>query len=93
MIVEFFSAAMCVSVCKYLNCKAVEDWLITSAAALSATDAFCSPSAATTLALASRDASASVAIARCICTGNLTSLTSTRSTLTPHGSVPSSKCD
>ena len=39
---------------------------MTSAAAFNATEAFCSPSAATTLALASRDASASAAIARCI---------------------------
>ena len=73
-IVEFFSAAIVDNVCKYLNCNAVGDWLMTSAAALSAIDAFCSPSAATTLALASRPASASVAIARCILAGKRTSL-------------------
>lgn len=54
---------------------------------LRAIDAFCSPSAAMTLALASRVASASVAIARCICTGNRTSFTSTRSTFIPQVSV------
>jgi hypothetical protein len=43
-----------------------------------------------TLALASRVASASAAIARCISRGNRTSLTSTRSTLTPQCSVASS---
>ena len=40
-----------------------------------------------TLALATRAASASVAIALCSCSGTLTSLTSTLSTVTPHGSV------
>jgi hypothetical protein len=42
-------------------------------------------------ARASRDASASAAIAFCKATGKRTSLTSTRSTLTPHGSVASSR--
>ena len=45
---------------------------------------------AVTLALASRAASASVAIALCRWTGRRTSLTSTRSTFTPQGSVASS---
>ena len=43
-----------------------------------------------TLALASLAASASAAMALCSCTGSLTSFTSTRSTLTPQGSVASS---
>jgi len=43
--------------------------------------------AATTLARASRVASASAAIARCMFWGRTISLISTRSTLTPHGSV------
>ena len=40
-----------------------------------------------TLALASLVASASAAMALCICWGSLTSLISTRSTCTPQGSV------
>lgn len=44
-----------------------------------------------TLALASRLASASAAMARCSCWGNFTSLISTRSTLIPHGWVASSR--
>ena len=55
--------------------------------------ALCSPSAAITLALASLAASASAAMALCNCSGTLTSFTSTRSTLTPQGSVASSKAD
>ena len=43
-----------------------------------------------TFALASRVASASAAITLCICLGRLTSFSSTLSTLTPHGQVPSS---
>lgn len=73
MMVEFFSAEMLVNVCKYLSCSATGLWLITSAASFNATDARCSPSAATTLARASRVASASVAMALCICTGRRTS--------------------
>lgn len=52
MIVEFFSAEILLSVCKYLNCKAAGFSAITSAASFSALDAFISPSAAITLALA-----------------------------------------
>lgn len=44
-----------------------------------------------TLALASRLASASAAMARCSWWGNFTSLISTRSTLIPHGWVASSR--
>ena len=73
-IVEFFSAAIEFKVWRYLNCRAAGDSEMTSAASLSALDAFCSPSAAITLALASRAASASAAIALCIWTGNRTSL-------------------
>jgi hypothetical protein len=47
---------------------------MTSEASLSALEAFCSPSAAITLALASLAASASAAMALCSCTGNLASL-------------------
>lgn len=71
--VEFFSPAMCVRVCRQRSCKAIGDLFIVSAASLSATEAFCSPCAATTLARASRVASASVAIALCNCTGSRTS--------------------
>ena len=53
---------------------------MTSAASLRARDAFCSPSAAMTLARASRAASASAAMARCSCTGSLTSLLSSTTT-------------
>lgn len=79
--VEFFSDAIVVNVCKYRSCNAVGDCIITSAASFNALiecreenhfdpikefpylDAFCSPSAAITLARASRAASASAAIA------------------------------
>ena len=50
-----------------------EDEMI-SDASFKARDAFCSPSAAMTLARASRAASASAAMARCIWTGKRTSL-------------------
>ena len=62
-----------------------------SAACLSALLALCSPSAAITLALASRAASASAAMALMSCSGTLTSFTSTLSTLTPQGSVATSR--
>ena len=78
--VLFFSADMWVKVCKYRNCKALGESEITSDASLRALEAFISPSAAITLALASRAASASAAMARCRDCGNLTSLTSTLST-------------
>uniref|UniRef100_A0A8C3MM71 Uncharacterized protein n=1 Tax=Geospiza parvula TaxID=87175 RepID=A0A8C3MM71_GEOPR len=66
---------------------------ITMDASFSALDAFISPSAADviTLALASRAASASAAMALCSWTGNFTSLISTRSTLMPQSSVASSR--
>lgn len=48
IIVEFFSAAICVSVWRYLSWSAEGDWLMTSAACFRAIDAFCSPSAAIT---------------------------------------------
>ena len=64
MIVEFFSAEMLVRVCKYRNCKAADDSDMMSEASFNALEAFCSPSAAMTLARASRAASASAAIAR-----------------------------
>jgi len=90
MIVEFFSAAIEFRVCRYLSCKADGDSSMILEASLSALDALISPSAAMTLALASRDASASAAIALCNCSGNRASLISTLSTLMPHGSVASS---
>ena len=64
--------------------------MMTSAACLSDLLALCSPSAAITLARAFRAASASAAMALWSCSGTLTSFTSTLSTLTPQGSVPSS---
>lgn len=54
--------------------RAAGDSLMTSAASLRALEARCSPSAAITLARASRAASASAAMARCSCTGRRTSL-------------------
>lgn len=47
-IVEFFSAAIELNVCKYLNCRAAGDAIITSAASFNAREARCSPSAAIT---------------------------------------------
>uniref|UniRef100_A0A8C5BD35 Uncharacterized protein n=1 Tax=Gadus morhua TaxID=8049 RepID=A0A8C5BD35_GADMO len=73
---------------------------MTSDASLRARDAFISPSlllnlpcpsAPPTLALASRLASASAAMARCSWWGSLTSLISTRSTLMPHWCAASSR--
>ena len=61
MIVEFFSCAMCESVCKYCSCNATGLLDIISAAPFKALEAAWSPSAAMTLALASLNASASVA--------------------------------
>ena len=48
MMVEFFSAEILVSVCRYLSCIEFGDSLITSAASFSFLDAFISPSAAIT---------------------------------------------
>lgn len=48
IMVEFFSAAMEFSVCKYRSCIAAGDSIIMSAASFKARDAFCSPSAART---------------------------------------------
>uniref|UniRef100_A0A3B3U8I9 Uncharacterized protein n=1 Tax=Poecilia latipinna TaxID=48699 RepID=A0A3B3U8I9_9TELE len=74
---------------------------ITRDASFRARDAFISPSAAITfiladgaalrltLALASRLASASAAMALCSCRGSFTSLISTRSTLIPQSCVAS----
>jgi hypothetical protein len=107
--VEFFSAEMLFSVCRYRSCRAPGESCMTSAASFKALEAFISPSAATTLALASREASASAAIALCNDLGRLTSLLerkmrftsvisksgechiSTLSTLTPQGSVATSR--
>uniref|UniRef100_A0A3P9C2B2 Uncharacterized protein n=1 Tax=Maylandia zebra TaxID=106582 RepID=A0A3P9C2B2_9CICH len=66
---------------------------ITREASLSARDAFISPSAAITLALASRLASASAAMALWSWRGSFTSLISTLSTLIPQSSVASSSDD
>ena len=46
--VEFFSADIVFSVCRYRSCRADGDSLMMSAASFRARDAFCSPSAATT---------------------------------------------
>ena len=107
--VELFSAEMLLRVCKYrswneenlvkkeieiiLACRAAGLSMMTSAACLRALLALCSPSAAITLARASRAASASAAMALINCSGTLTSFTSTLSTFTPQGSVPSSRTD
>uniref|UniRef100_A0A3B3U2S5 Uncharacterized protein n=2 Tax=Poecilia TaxID=8080 RepID=A0A3B3U2S5_9TELE len=73
---------------------------ITRDASFRARDAFISPSRPAdgaalrlTLALASRLASASAAMALCSCRGSFTSLISTRSTLIPQSSVASSRVD
>ena len=63
----------CKITCKYLNWRAEDESLMTSEASLSARLAFCSPSAAITLARASRAASASAAIALWSWTGKRTS--------------------
>lgn len=55
--------------CKYLSCSAEGDSSITEEASRRALEALFSPSAAITLALASLEASASAAIARCSCSG------------------------
>ena len=56
--------------CRYLSCNAAGDSEMISEASLRAPEAFFSPSAAITLALASRAASASAAIARWSCSGS-----------------------
>lgn len=81
IMVEFFSADRWVRVWRYLSCRAALLVEMTSEAILSASEAFISPSAAMILALASRVASASAAMARCMGLGRLTSFTSTRWTL------------
>lgn len=58
---------------RYLSWRAAGESPITSLASRKARDAFCSPSAAITLARASRAASASAAIARCNWMGRRTS--------------------
>ena len=63
--VEFLSAAMVLRVCRYLSWMAAGDLAMISAASFKARDAFCSPSAAITFARASRDDSASAAMALC----------------------------
>ncbi|KAL4668691.1 hypothetical protein H8958_001981 [Nasalis larvatus] len=66
---------------------------MTMEASFRALDAFISPSAAITYGQASRDASASAAMALWSCTGSFTSLISTRSTFIPQASVASSRVD
>uniref|UniRef100_A0A3B3RIM9 Uncharacterized protein n=1 Tax=Paramormyrops kingsleyae TaxID=1676925 RepID=A0A3B3RIM9_9TELE len=66
---------------------------MTREASFRAREAFISPSADPTLARASRVASASAAMALCICRGSSTFLMSTRSTLMPQASVASSRAD
>ena len=66
MMVEFLSAAIELSVCRYRICMAAGDWLMMSAASFREREAFISPSAKITLALASLFASASAAMALCI---------------------------
>lgn len=73
IIVEFFSAEMLLSVCRYRSCNADGLADMISEASLSAREDFISPSAAITLARASRAASASAAIALCSAVGSETS--------------------
>merc|ERR1712215_218240 len=80
------------SVCRYLSWRAEEEELIMSEASFKAREAFCSPSASITFALACLVASASAAMALCNCCGKRTSFTSTLSTLIPQGSVALSRC-
>ena len=84
--VELCSVEMALSVCRYRSWSAEVDSSRTSAASFKCFEAFCSPSAATTLARASRAASASAAMALWSCTGTLTSFISTRSTCNHHSS-------
>ena len=74
-----------------LTCKApaLEEMIL--AAFFRARLDFSSPSAAMILALASRAASASAAMALINCSGTLTSFSSTLSTVTPQGSVATSR--
>ena len=71
-----------------LTWRASGDWPMFWAAIMRDLLALCSPSAAITLARASRAASASAAMALMSCSGTRTSFTSTLSTLTPHSWVP-----
>src|SRR5215210_819503 len=87
--VELCSLEISVSVWKSLSCNAVGLSSL-SAACLRRCDAWYSPSAAMIFARRSRSLSACLAIARCICCGISTSLTSTTLTLIPQGSVCSS---
>jgi len=74
IMVEFFSADIEFNVWRYLSWRAEEDSAIMIEASRRALEAFCSPSAAITLALASLAASASAAMARCSWTGRRASL-------------------
>ncbi len=89
MIVELFSEATSVKVWNSLSCNAVGPASL-SAACFRRWEAWYSPSAAMIFARLSRSLSACLAIARCICCGISTSLTSTALTFTPQGSVCSS---
>src|SRR5260370_67877 len=77
MMVEFFSTAISVSVCKKRSCRALGCEPSTLAACASCAEACNSPWAWIIFARFSRSASACFAIARCIVTGNSTSLIST----------------
>ena len=87
MIVEFFSAEISVSVCRYRSCRVTGFDETISAASASFTDASSSPAAWMILARFSRSASAWRAMARCMSGGRSTFLTSTIETLMPQGSV------
>ncbi len=77
MMVEFFSVAISAMVCKVLSCSATGCLEMRSAASPSLAAACISPSAATILALLSRSASASLAMALCMLSGRVMSLIST----------------
>ena len=81
----FFSAATSTTVCSSRSCSAAGSADIAAAAWASFCEAWNSPSAAITRARRSRSASACRDIERFMPSGSETSLTSTRSTLTPHG--------
>lgn len=72
---------------RYRNCRAAGDWAITMEASLRAVDALNSPSAAMTLARASRDASASAAMARWSWTGKRTSFLFSYHSTTQYSSI------
>jgi type III restriction enzyme len=87
IVVEFFSVAISVRVCRKRNCRDMGSPASTFAAMASFSEACSSPSAWMTFARRSRSASACFAMARIISWGRSIFFTSTLETLTPHGPV------